>query len=393
MKRILLLLLLCCALGGVGQAKSRVQKNRYRVTVEGVRKDCPVVIAGVPEWAACAVVKGPQGEVPSQLDRALGELAFVADIDGRADFSVTWLAEPALRPYPARVHAQMWFKNPDKTLRAADTLASEKDNMYNQLHHHGPAFESEYAAYRVYFDKKQTIDTYGKKLPRLELAETMWYPSDEQMAADYGYDNLRVFGSVGVGALKGWDAEKGVMTHIDNFKRREARVLAKGPVRAVVEMHVEGWNYCGREIAMTSRYILYAGHGDVQVQNRLEGDVQDLLFTTGVMKMVEHRAERGENTAAIFGRDFPENDTTKWVRESVALAIAVPQEQIAGRRDDKTSYLFQLRPDAQGRIDYVFEMLWRRSKWLDGLSDEQCMQLGLETVTRELQPVRVEKLK
>ena len=393
MKRMLLLMLTCCLMSSVGCTSGHTEKARYRVTVEGVRKECPVVIGEVPAWAESAVVKGATGEIPSQLDRTLNELAFVADVDQSADFTVVWSSEPARTEYPKRVHAQMWFKNPDKTLRAADTLASDKDNMYSQLHHHGPAFESEYAAYRVYFDKKQTIDTYGKKLPRLELEETMWYPTDEQLAADFGYDNLRVFGSVGVGALKGWDAEQGVMTHIDQFKHREARVLAKGPVRTVVEMHVDGWNYCGREIAMTSRYILYAGHGDVQVQNILEGDVDGLLFTTGVMKMVEHQAERTDNSAAIFGRDFPENDTTKWERESVALAIALPQEQIAGRQDDPASYLFQLRPDARKHIDYTFEMLWRRSRWLDGLSDRECMELALETVTRELQPVRVERLK
>ena len=388
------MLLIACTLCGVSEARNRTQKNRYRVTVEGERKECPVVITGAPAWAVRAVVKQGGREIPSQLDRALGELAFVADVKERADFSVEWTDEAATKGYVPRVHAQMWFKNPDKTLRAADTLASDKDNMYNQLHHHGPAFESEYAAYRVYFDKKQTIDTYGKKKQRLELQETMWYPTDEQMAAGYGYDNLRVFGSVGVGALKGWDAAKGVMTHIDRFKRREARVLAKGPVRTVVEMRVEGWNYGGREIAMTSRYILYAGHGDVQVQNFIEGDnVQELVFTTGVMKMVEHRATLNDHAAGIFGRDFPENDTTKWVRESVALAIDLPEEQIVGRQDDKTSYLYQLRPDARGRIDYVFEMLWRRSEWLDGLSDDECLALALETVARERKPVRVEQLK
>lgn len=378
----------CCA----GHAEARTQKNRYRVTVDGVRKDCPVVIADVPEWAQSAVVNGANGEIPSQLDRALGELAFVADVDHQANFRIEFSSEPSDRTYPVRVHAQMWLKNPDKTLQAADTLYSVRDDMYNKLHHHGPAFESEYGAYRVYFDKKQTIDTYGKKVPRLELAQSMWYPTPEQMADDFGYDNLRVFGSVGVGTLKGWDAEKGCMTHITDFKRREARILAKGPVRTVVEMSVEGWNYGGREITMTSRYILYAGHGDVRVENRFEGDVEGLVFTTGAMKMAEHRVKREAGTVGIFGRDFPENDTTKWQRESVALAIAVPQEQIVGQQDDKNNYLFQLRPDQRGRIDCDFEMLWRRSQWLDGKSDDDCLQLALETVARELQPVRVEQV-
>ena len=66
------------------------------------------------------------------------------------------------------------------------------------------------------------------------------------------------------------------------------------------------------------------------------------------MKMAEHRVERGAGTIGVFGRDFPENDTVKWQRESVALAIAVPQSQIAGQQDDNTSYLFQLRPDDRG---------------------------------------------
>lgn len=393
MKRILTLMLAACTLCAAAELSAKTQKNRYRVTVEGRREACPVVIGDVPEWAQSATVRANGREIPSQLDLPLGELAFVADVDSAAEFRVVYSSQPAKTVYPARVHAQMWLKNPDKTLLAADTLSSEKDDMYRKLHHHGPAFESEHAAYRIYFDKKQTIDTYGKKLPRLELSETMWYPSPEQLAADYGYDNLRVFGSVGVGALKGWDAERGRMVHITDFKRREARILAKGPVRTVVEMRVEGWRYCGREIAMTSRYILYAGHGDVRVENQIEGDYEGLLFTTGVMKMAEHKVERGDGVLAVFGRDFPENDTLKWERESVALAVAVPRGQIVARTDDKTSYLFQLRPDARGRIDCVFEMLWRRSRWLDALSDDECLGLAAKTVAEELRPVEVVRIR
>ena len=380
MKRILLLLL---ALGAVCTVSARTQKCNYRVTVTGSRPECPVVIRDVPQWAQSAVVSlGGVHEIPSQLDKPLGELAFVANITGSQDFRVVYSSAPDKRVFKSRVHAQMWLKNPDKSLRAADTLFSTRNDMYQKLHHHGPAFESEYAAYRIYFDDKQTIDTYGKKRPRLELAETMWYPSDEQLARGYGHDNLRVFGSVGAGALKGWDAAKQRMIHISGFKRREARILAKGPVRTVVEMRVEGWNYCGREITMTSRYILYAGHSDVEVENRIEGDFKGLVFTTGVMKMAESRVYKQDNRIAAFGRDYPENDTVKWERESVGLAIAVPPKQIVSQIDDKTSYLFQLTPDARGRIDYVFEMLWRKSEWLAGRSDTECVLGLMESVRR-----------
>ena len=308
MKRIVLLLAACAAASFV---QARSLKTTYRVTTEGYRAGCPVVIADIPTWAESLRVTADGETIPAQLDKALGEAAFVADILGRRDFEVVFSDRPAKETFPARVNAQMWWKNEDKSLAERDTLCSFKDDMYRKLHHHGPAIESELAAYRVYFDKKQTIDTYGKKRPQLELRRSMWYPTDEQLAAGFGHDNLRVFGSIGVGVLKGWSPTEG-MLHIADFERREARVLAKGPVRAIMEMRVEGWNYGGRKIAMTSRYILYAGHSDVQVENRLEGDFEGLLFTTGVMKMRDTRVLRGGRAVAQIGCDHPYNYYAKW---------------------------------------------------------------------------------
>ena len=150
MKRILLLLL---ALGAVCSLNAKTRKCLYRVTVTGKRAECPVVIRDVPEWAQSAVVSlGGVHRIPSQLDRELGELVFVSDISGSQNFQVLYSSDPDKRVFKKRVHAQMWLKNPDKTLRAVGCASSEKNDMYHKLHHHGPAFESEYAAYRIYFD-------------------------------------------------------------------------------------------------------------------------------------------------------------------------------------------------------------------------------------------------
>ena len=363
----------------------------YRVTVDGFRENCPVVVA-VPEWANGVVVKADGKEIPSQLDKALGEAAFVADVTVTEEFKVIFTERPNKKAYESRVNAQMWWKNEDGTLSERDTLFSFKDDMYRKLHHHGPAIESEKAAYRVYFDKKQTIDTYGKKKEQLELRRSMWYSTPEQLAEGFGHDNLRVFGSIGVGVLKGWDPEKG-MIHITDFKRREARVLAKGPVRAIMEMAVEGWNYCGRELTMTSRYIIYAGHSDVQVENRIEGDHKGLTFVTGVMKMAGTSVRRDERAVSQIGVDHPENDFEKWPKETVALAVALPDEvEIIGREDDKLSYLFQLTPNEQGEIDYVFDMYWRKSSWLDEYTDIDLVDALLESTKKAAGPIKVERI-
>lgn len=369
---------------------------RYRVNFPS--RDNAVVISDLPSNTLGATVWCRGEELPSQLDDLDGdgrydELVFVyealptsfrGEAAGEepvvADFKVRYYDHPVEHHYPVRVNAQMWLKNEDKSLKEVTSAASFKDDMYRKLHHHGPAFESERAAYRVYFDKKQSIDTYGKESPRLELRETNWYTTDEQLREGYGHDNIRVFGSISVGVLKGWDSHKRRMSHITEMRRREATIRAAGPVRTVVDMRVEGWRYEGREIDMTSRYILYAGHEDVQVENRLSGELEGLQFTTGVMKIKDgFTCTLQDSVLMSVGEDFPENDTVRWQRERVALAVALPGRQICSRLDDNLSHLVQLRPDAQGRIDYRLWMWWQKSSWLDSeafYSEEGLAGLG-----------------
>lgn len=371
----LFLLLAACAVFGAAEAKTVSVHYRLSAPYGGgstwaVVRDIPANVQGATVYMPKTTYEGEYVyspaeivEVPSQLDDLDGdgrfdELVFAVGLncDEPVEAWVEYSTEPVLHDYKPLVNAQMWWKNPDKTLTEKSQLASDKDDMYHKLHHHGPAFESEYAAYRIYFDKKQSIDTYGKKRPGLELRETMWYPTDEQLAAGCGHDNLRVFGTVSVGALKGWNPEKRRMEHIVGMRRREATIRAYGPLRTVVDMRVEGWNYGGREIDMTSRYILYGDGSVVKAENYISGACADSLeFTTGIMKMRDNRTAVWYNREGAYmypdcwtmqsvGCDYPENDTLRWERETVGLALWVPARHVVSQTDDSRNYLFQVRP-------------------------------------------------
>ncbi len=393
MKRLILWLLLLPILS-TAEAKSR--RALYCVTFPS--RDNAVVIKDLPDWTKGAEVWCEGNEIPSQLDDLDGdgrydELVFLfeglpSDYRGVVEggeaaeycFEVRYFSRTLTHHYPSRVNAQMWLKGEQKQITEIDSAASFQDDMYRKLHHHGPAFESERVAYRIYFDKKQSVDTYGKKHPQLELRKTNWYTTDEQLAQGFGHDNLRVFGSISVGALKGWDASRQRMTHITEMHRRKAIIRARGPLRTVVDMCVEGWKYAGREIDMTSRYILYAGHEGVQVENRLLGDLRDLCFTTGVMKIRDgFVATLQDSVLMSVGEDFPENDTVRWQRERVALAVALPGKQILSQQEDDLSHLAQLKPDAEGCINYRFWMWWQKSEWLsdeDFYSEQGLARMG-----------------
>ena len=112
-------------------------------------------------------------------------------------------------------------------------------DTYHQLHHHGVAVESELMAYRIYFDKKQTIDPYCKRTPQLELAQSYWYPNDSLLAAGYGDDILRVSGTVGVGSVKYWNGKK--MVHFENVAERSQRIVRQSRNSATIEVAVKDW--------------------------------------------------------------------------------------------------------------------------------------------------------
>ncbi len=321
--------------------------------------DAPVVLKVGNENFKSAVVLDGRKEIPSQFDvldgGATRELSFVIDLKPRQSRTVKiFFSESPADParYKYRVNAQMFLKENGKIV-PKDAIVGTEDNMYNKLHHHGPAFESELTAYRIYFDKKQTVDIYGKVVPRIELPVTMWYPTDRQLEEKYGDDVLYVGGSVGLGAIKGWDGRKTI--HIDPMTRREARVLAKGPVRTVVDMEVENWEYNGKKINVLSRYYLYAGHRDAQVCHRFTGDgAKDMVFATGVQKIrkgdVMHTDGRG--MVADWGRDFPVTDTVKYPQQTVGLGIAIPARYVVKPAEDRVNYLYLVKPDGEGKICY-----------------------------------------
>ena len=218
----------------------------------------------------------------------------------------------------------------------------EKEDVYHSLHHHGVAVESEQMAYRIYFDKKQTIDPYCKRTPQLELARSYWYPNDSLLAAGYGDDILRVSGTVGVGSVKYWNGKK--MVHFENVAERSQRIVKQTKNSATIEVAVKGLvlpveitrsrdHEITKEsspIDLSVQYTLRAGHRDMRCDVTLSEPVEGLC--TGVQTIP---AKGGKDTTTIilpngvllasWGTDWPVNDSAKFAKETVGLAVFIPK--------------------------------------------------------------------
>jgi len=343
--KFLISLMLLCTPFLFAQSKILKVTNPNKVEV----KNAPVVLVldkykdiPVKKRSELAVfVDGKQ--VSSQLDDLNkdgipDELVFLLDLQGGQTRSVTIKTIlPAQRDsFPTEVYADMIRKPKNGPKEFVREASSTKNDMYSTMHHHGVAFESALIAYRIYFDNKSTIDVYGKKKQQLELATTEWYPNDAQLASGYGDDIIQVFNLVGVGTVKGWDGLKA--THIDSFDKRTQRIVAAGKLRTVVESEVEGWQYEGKKINMTVRYIMYARHRDVVAEVRASEDIAYLA--TGVQQTGGGPVmSDSKGLVGSWGTYYPVTDTIKYAKQTVGLGVLVPAVSLLKHATDGANNL------------------------------------------------------
>lgn len=402
MKKIFLL----AALAGILTPLSAETLN---ITLRNPNKkavtDAPVCIpvpAGKNYKSATVRIDGQ--EIPSQMDDLNGdgqkdELAFVVNMPkkGKLKAEISYSTQEAAPDrYPSRVHVQMWFKDNNKQRSytekqhiPTDTVSERVDNMYSKMMHHGPAFENEKVAYRVYFDKKQSTDLYGKRVPQLELADGLWYSSEVPQLVNernFGDDIILVGQTISIGTLRGWDDSKDTptfatekpgtkipdpcMVMIDPFDYRQAHIMAKGPVRTVVDMNVEGWKYKGRNLNLKSRYILYAGNRECEVVQFFSGSEKDMKdlnkveFVTGVMKVGIfntdsldlaglHYFTDKKGLCASYGKDWPDGNHKLYPQMSAAaLAVSIHPDFVTRSIDRKEQILFGIHTNELNIVSY-----------------------------------------
>ena len=344
------------------------------------RTDQPVVIslAGYGDVRSALVTCNGE-EVACQLDDldqddTYDELCLLVDLKAheKRRYVVTLYDEGEPRQYKARVYAEMLMRN-DKVKEKnrhdnyIESITARGDcaNSYNLQHHHGVDFESELNGIRIYFDKRQTLDLYGKFQKRLELQQTQFYTSAEQKAQGYGDDVLWVGNTFGLGAFRGWDGKEPTM--IDPVRSRTQRIISYGPLRTIVEIVDRGWQLPATahssaegtaaansslftlhsSLNMTIRYTQYAGHRDTDVDVYFNRDMSDHLFSTGIINVKDSEEfSDHKGLRACWGTDYPSTDTGKWSRETVGLAIYIPQKHIASEEPaNKDNYAFVVKPE------------------------------------------------
>lgn len=308
------------------------------------RKAVPVVIS-VDADVQSALVTLNGKEIPCQLDDLnddgiYEELAFVTDMakKEKQTFNVTLTTEGEPRRYEAGTYGYLGIRDrqndakKQKHQQIKSVTFPKETNPYNYIYPHGAVMENDMVGFRVYCDHRQSLDYYGHRNYKMDVAETGFYTTQEQRDKGYGEDVLYTGSTYGCGALHGWDGKNAIM--FENVRNRTQTVVCDGPVRVILDIINKAWRpYEGcKPVDITTRYILYKGHRDVEVQVSFSRTVADIPLSTGIVDIVEGSEEMTDKAGlrGCWGRACAGNNPNVYDTITVGLGIYVPKQYYKG---------------------------------------------------------------
>jgi hypothetical protein len=189
----------------------------------------------------------PATEIPSQAD----------DLDGDGKYDEL-VFQIALGPHQTR-QVTIAYGDQASILRLRGQYPT-RTAMKFATRYEGLGWESEETAWRIYFDKRNAIDLYGKRRPGLYLDLFAAPEYIYHLETPMGRDIFKVDPTLGIGSVAA--LVDGKAMPVADVAERSWRVLASGPVRSVGELEYKGWKIAGRSVDLISRFTQWAGeHG------------------------------------------------------------------------------------------------------------------------------------
>jgi unsaturated chondroitin disaccharide hydrolase len=352
MAQVTLLLLCAAAL----TAAPRIQTLKLAVTnpsrepraAQSVVVPVPLLQAAAPEFNAglCIVAATDAAtvaddarimaaaEIPSQADDLDG--------DGKYDELVFQLD---LAPHQTRI-VTIAYGDQSAILRLRSRYPARTAIKF-AARYEGLGWESEWAAWRIYFDKRNAIDLFGKRRAGLYLD---LFASPEyiyHLETPLGRDIFKVDPTLGIGSVAA--LVDGRALAVADVAGRKWRILTTGPVRSVGEQEYTGWKVGGRSVDLVSRFTVWAGEHGFEHRITVKG-AEGLTLAAALpakpgIGLIDAQVD-GAHALVTWGHQVVEPGTKAGTRElpdqDLGIAIVMRADQIAGTAEDPANHLFRL---------------------------------------------------
>ena len=146
----------------------------------------------------------------------------------------------------------------------------------------GPAWENDKVGFRIYFDPRNGIDIFGKTVSDLVMDSVGLKGNYHEMSA-WGMDVLKVGNSLGAGSV--------AIMHNDSLVRLGAtaltkfEIVAEGPVRAIFNIHYEGWQVGDENLSISKQISIWKGQYWYKNTVEINGFSEPKEMVTGIVNL------------------------------------------------------------------------------------------------------------
>lgn len=227
----------------------------------------------------------------------------------------------------------------------------------------GLGWESEEAAWRIYFDKRNAIDLYGKRRSGMYLDLFAAPEYVYHLEVPFGRDIFKVPPSLGIGAIGA--LVDGAAQPVAEVADRKWRVLTTGPVRSIGEIEYKGWKIGGRSVDLVSRFTQWAGEHGFEHRITVSEASGLTLVAAAPRKAGVERLDIAKNdsvqSVATWGHQVVEAGTKAGTgelpNEDLGIALLIRKSDSAGELTDAGNYLFRLAPN-RGAAEWYAAARW-----------------------------------
>ncbi len=371
--RTLFLIAVTALLFGCSENKSYVVSNPFDEEIADKAVILPrddVAKFVTIDGAKIVLVEDDKGNVlASQCDDLDGdgrwdELAFLIDLKGGETKSVSFIsAEKSDAPqFTKRTNIRFGDKkSPFKEIVNGVRLkTNDSPSSTKAFQMEGPAWENDVIGFRNYFDARNGMDIFGKRVKEMTL-DSVGLPGKPTYheLADWGMDILKVGNSLGAGAIG--IAIGDSLYRIGPSGEGRYRFICEGPVRAMFELTFQGVTIADRKYNISHVVSIYAGDNFYRNKVSVDGLKGDEKLITGI---VDHDLplNKGEYKGALY---FYTLGPQAFTHENLGLAVMIDKKSFSdsfsapqeGDGITKT-YVVSLNIENDKPVEYTFLAAW-----------------------------------
>ncbi len=264
------------------------------------------------------------------------------------------------------------FKNIDY-LKAPDSLT---DHSYF-VRYEGPGWESSKVGYRLYFDWRNAIDIFGKKVDTMVLSKVGQDNYDSyHEEAPWGQDILKAGKSLGIGSYGRFDGENSV-AHFQEVDSTTVQIH-NSMEGSGVTLNYFGWNAFNEVIDLQTSLMIAPDSRMTKVTLTTSQKAEGL--STGIVKfegvdVIQKESENGEWAyLATYGEQT-------LVPDDLGMAIFYKAEEVEELVQAEFDHLVVFKPTTTS-ISYFFAAAWQQE--LNGITSREDFIFYLDEELKKL---------